>query len=77
MSLILSLLLLQSAAATPPPATPPADAKIVCKTINPTGSRLDAKRICMSKLEWRRLQKENEQSTREIQDSHSKQGDNQ
>ena len=80
MSLFLTLMLLQSTAApaqAAQPAPTPDDAKIVCKSINTTGSRLDVKRACMSKKEWRRLQEQNAQATREIQDNHSKQGSNQ
>lgn len=77
MSIMISLMLLQSAATTPattPSAdAPPDDAKIVCKTINATGSRLGGKRICASKREWRRMNEEAEKAAREIQDTHSKQ----
>ena len=81
MSLVLSLFLLQAASAptsaTPAAAAPADDAKIVCKTINTTGSRLGGKRICASKKEWRRMNEEAEKAAREIQDTHSKQGVNQ
>jgi hypothetical protein len=81
MSVFLSLFLLQAAGAagTTPSMTvaPPDDAKIVCKTITPTGSRLGGKRTCLSKKEWRRLQAESEQATRESQDNQSKQPGNQ
>jgi hypothetical protein len=81
MALLMSLILLQAAGATasavPAAATPPEDAKIVCKTINTTGSRLGGKRICASKKEWRRMNEEAEKAAREIQDTYSKQGDNQ
>jgi hypothetical protein len=78
MSIIISLVLLQAAAATPPTTTQvattsPDDAKIVCKTIATTGSRLGGKRICASKQEWRRLNQEGEAATRDIQDTFSKQ----
>ena len=74
MALLMSLALLQAAAATAPAANTPApeDAKVVCKTINLTGSRLDSKRVCMTKAEWRRMNKESEEATRDIQDSYSK-----
>ncbi len=77
MSILMSLMLLQSAAAAPATTqvadAPPDDAKIVCKTINTTGSRLGGKRICASKKEWRRMNEEAEKAAREIQDTHSKQ----
>jgi hypothetical protein len=77
MSFVLSFLLLQATAATPPievgTAPPPEDAKIVCKTVTVTGSRLGGKRVCMAKREWRRMNEQNEQAAREIQDNHSKQ----
>ena len=75
MSILMSVFLLQAAAAADPAAiqvTPPDDAKIVCKTITPTGSRLGGKRVCLSKKEWRRMQKESEEATRESQDHQSK-----
>lgn len=77
MSIIFSLLLLQTAAATSPPAEtqaapPPDDAKIVCRTITATGSRLGGKRTCLSKKEWRRLDQQSEESTRYFQDNQSK-----
>ena len=81
MSLIVSLFLLQAAAAQPtaaaPAASPPDDAKIVCRTINPTGSRLGGKRICLSKKEWRRMHEESRATAGEYQNHQSKQGDNQ
>ena len=81
MSLLMSLFLLQAAttpaSATPSVAAPSEDSKIICKTINTTGSRVGGKRICASKLEWRRMNEEAEKAAREIQDTHSKQGSNQ
>ena len=82
MSLLLSLVLLQAAAAATPTATqtvapPPDDAKIVCKTVTGTGSRLGGKRTCLSKKEWRRLQRDSEETAREYQDNQSKQPGNQ
>lgn len=75
MSIVMSLALLQAATAAPaatPTVTPPDDAKIVCKTITPTGSRLGGERKCMSKKDWRRLNQEGEEAAREIQDHQSK-----
>lgn len=81
MSFVMSLFLLQAAAATPAATTEvaaasPDDAKIVCKTLKETGSRLGGKRMCASKKEWRRMNEEAEKAAREIQDTHSKQGAN-
>ena len=76
MSIVFSFLLLQAAAGTPPAdipaATPPDDAKIVCRTITATGSRLGGKRTCLSKKEWRRLDQQSEEATRYFQDNQSK-----
>jgi hypothetical protein len=44
--------------------------------VTATGSRLGGKRVCMSKKEWRRMDRESEETTRSIQDRYSKQGDN-
>jgi hypothetical protein len=81
MSIMMSLILLQAAAAGPSTTevatASPDDAKIVCKTITATGSRLGGKRICASKREWRRLNEESEKAAREVQDTHSKQPGNQ
>ena len=83
MSILISLVLLQTAAAATPQTGPqiatgqPDDAKIVCKTITATGSRLGGKRTCLSKKEWRRLQQDSEDTAREYQDHQSKQPGNQ
>lgn len=82
MMILITFLLLQAAAAAPEAAAQtaaaqPDDAKIVCKTINTTGSRLGGKRICLSKREWRRMDKEAEETTRFYQDNYSKQPGNQ
>ena len=76
MSIGVTLAILQAAAAASPAVptavAPPDDAKVVCKTVNPTGSRVAGKRVCMTKAEWRRLSRESEEATRDIQDSYSK-----
>ena len=81
MSMLVISFLLQAAAATPAATTEmavasPDDAKIVCKTIRDTGSRIGGKRICATKKEWRRMNQEAEEAARDIQDTHSKQGAN-
>ena len=79
MSVLLSLILLQAAATAQPgdpsktAVTPPDDAKIVCKTVTPTGSRLGGERICLPKREWRRLNESGQEATRDMQDNFSKQ----
>lgn len=78
MSMVIVLSMFQ-AAATPaitPPATPPDDAKIVCRSITVTGSRLDTKRVCMSKKEWRRMHEESRATTEEYQNGQVKQPSN-
>jgi len=82
MSILISVLLLQAATATTEAPTqvvvaPADDAKIVCKTITPSGSRLGGKRTCLSKKDWRRMQADSESTTREYQDHQSKQPGNQ
>lgn len=71
MSVFVSLLLLQAAAAAPvqqPAAVKLADdQKTVCKTLIGTGSRLNSQRVCMTKLEWRKLNQGGEEFTREMQ----------
>jgi hypothetical protein len=32
--------------------TEPAQDKVICRSVVPTGSRLGTKKICMSKLDW-------------------------
>jgi hypothetical protein len=81
MSTLLTLILFQAATAAAPAPTqvtsaPPDDAKIVCRTVTPTGSRLGGKRICLSKKEWRRMDRDSEDATRFHQDHYSKQGKN-
>jgi hypothetical protein len=81
MSILMSLTLLQATTAASPAAqtasAAPDDAKIVCKTVQPTGSRLGGERICLPKKEWRRLHESGQEATREMQDTFSKQGANQ
>ena len=82
MSMLVSLLLVQAAAAAPAAVTevaavPPDDAKVVCKTISEPGSRLGGKRICATKKEWRRMNKEAEDLAKSYQNSQSKQPGNQ
>ena len=79
MSLLIALSLIQ-AATTAPAAVPVAsaeDAKIVCKTLRATGSRLGGKRVCLPKSEWKRMHDETRDNMSELQDNNSKQGSNQ
>ena len=77
MSLFLALL--AQAAATAPATTAPTpftnldDAKIVCKTVIGTGSRLNTQRLCMPKREWQRMWDNSKQTTAGMQDRYSKQ----
>lgn len=82
MMMLMTFLLLQAAAAAPEAASQTAaaqsdDAKIVCRTITITGSRLAGKRYCLSKREWRRMAREGEETARSHQDNYSKQPGNQ
>jgi hypothetical protein len=80
MSIMMSLFFLQAAATTATSETasiPSDDAKIVCKTVTPTGSRLGGQRICLPKREWRRLHETGQEATRDMQDAFSKQPGNQ
>jgi hypothetical protein len=76
MSVFVSLMLLQSAAApqAQQSAALPNDQKVVCKMLVGTGSRLNGQRVCMTKLEWRRLNQGGEEVTREMQDQSSRRG---
>jgi hypothetical protein len=71
MSVFVSLMLLQAAAAAPVPqqatAKLPDDQKVLCKTLVGTGSRLNSQRVCMTKLEWKKLNQGGEDFTREMQ----------
>jgi len=82
MSLFMSLFVLQAVTAAPTTtgqvaATPPDDAKIVCRTLNETGSRLGGKRVCLSKKEWRRMYDESRETAQYYQNRQSKQPGNQ
>lgn len=82
MSMLLSVFLLQAAAAAPPATAEVTvaasdDSKVVCKTVNTTGSRLGGKRVCATKREWRLMNKEAEDLARSYQDSQSKRPGNQ
>ena len=82
MSIMISIVLLQAAAGAAPAApgttlVPPDDAKIVCRTITGTGSRLGGKRVCLSKREWQRMYDESRQTAQEYQNHQSKQPGNQ
>ena len=69
-------LLAQAAAAAPPAAPTPFtnldDAKIVCKTVMGTGSRLNTQRLCMPRREWQRMWDNGKETTAGLQDKFSK-----
>lgn len=70
------VLLLSAQAETPPvPTAAPAKPAKVCKTIKITGSRLAARRMCATKAEWERVEREAQEELRNSQ-PHSKQGGN-
>ena len=81
MSILISVFIIQAAAAAPasptPATTAPDDAKVVCRTVQETGSRLGGKRVCMTKKDWRRMHEESQATAAEYQNHQSKQGDNQ
>jgi len=59
------------AAAEPTPFTNPDDAKIVCRTLIGTGSRLNTQRVCLPKREWNRMYTESSEGVRKTQNQHS------
>ena len=72
-SIALAGLMLQSAptATEPTPFTNKDDAKIICRTLVGTGSRLDTQRVCLPKREWNRMYTENSEGLRKKQNEHS------
>jgi hypothetical protein len=69
MSILVSLLLLQAAAVPPAaePAKPSPLDKIVCKTVAGSESRLDTKRVCMTRRDWNAMAANGEEVTKEKQ----------
>ena len=47
------------------------DAKIICRTLIGTGSRLNTQRVCLPKREWDRMSTENSEGLRKRQGEHS------
>jgi hypothetical protein len=76
LSLIALAALLAEPAATAAPAAPTPfknkdDAKIICRTLVGTGSRLDTQRVCLPKREWDRMYTENSEGLLKKQSEHS------
>ena len=74
MTLTIAILLYAQATTTPQPATTPStndDAKVVCKSIKITGSRLQSKRVCGTKRQWELMRRESEEQVRESQSQSS------
>ena len=69
----LAALMFQSAPATtePTPFKNKDDAKIICRTLIGTGSRLNTQRVCLPKREWDRMYTENSEGLRKKQSEHS------
>ena len=70
----LAALLAEPAATTPATPTPfknKNDAKIICRTLVGTGSRLDTQRVCLPKREWDRMYTENSEGLLKKQSEHS------
>jgi hypothetical protein len=76
MSAMFAFILLQAAtavSAAPATPAPPADLKIVCRTLQGTGSRLNSQRVCLPKREWQRMWDNGREATSSLQDHYSKQ----
>jgi hypothetical protein len=59
------------ATAAPTPFKNKDDAKIICRTLIGTGSRLNTQRVCLPKREWDRMSAENSDGLRKKQSEHS------
>lgn len=59
------------ATAEPTPFKNLDDAKIICRTLIGTASRLDTQRVCLPKREWDRMHTENSEGLRKRQGEHS------
>ena len=78
MTLFLALLAQAATAASPAPAAPTPftnldDAKIVCRTMVGTGSRLNTQRVCLPRREWQRMWDNSKETVGGLQDHQSKQ----
>ena len=60
-----------SATAEPTPFKNKDEAKIICRTLIGTGSRLNTQRVCLPKREWDRMSTENSEGLRKKQGEHS------
>jgi hypothetical protein len=59
-------------AAVPTPFTNKDDAKIVCRYLIGTGSRIDTQRVCLPKREWQRMWEQGRETVSSLQDNQSK-----
>ena len=57
--------------AAPTPFKNKDEAKIICRTLIGTGSRLNTQRVCLPKREWDRMSTENSEGLRKKQSEHS------
>jgi hypothetical protein len=77
MSFFLALALAQATSLTAQAATPaqrpPEDMRIVCRTLQGTGSRLNTERVCLPKREWQRMWDNGREEAGSLQDHASKQ----
>lgn len=68
--MILAVLIQAAQPAAPATAIDPG-AKMVCKTVTTTGSRLGGKRTCLPKREWDRLHDQTRKDIGDMQDTFS------
>ena len=74
LSLIALVALLAEPTTAPTEPTPfknKDDAKIICRTLVGTGSRLDTQRVCLPKREWTRMFTESSEGVAKRQNEHS------
>ncbi len=67
--IVSSFLMLLAAQAAPVANEAPKKPKLMCKTIQVTGSRLGGKRTCMSAVEWDRTEREARALSQETQNA--------
>jgi hypothetical protein len=67
--MLLSLIMLAQVSAQPPAASPSSidPNKIICRTIDRTGSRLAKDRICMTRAQWDERTRNDQRETQQMQ----------